>query len=372
MNKVQYISVFPNSSIELVGILNNLNTRRLLLVTGKKSFETSGANQVIKDLLDEFSVVHFYDFNVNPSHEDVEKGVSVFRENECDLIISVGGGSVIDMAKLIGYYHNIYNLKLSSQNLVNPHISPLVHICIPTTAGSGSESTHFAVMYIGNDKFSIADQCILPDFVFIDPKFHISQSSYQKAVSGADALCQAVESMWSIHSTDLSRTYAIEAIRLIWNYLPKVVHEGDLDSHMYVALGANLAGKAINITKTTAAHALSYGFTKLAGIPHGHAVALSLPYFISLHSKLDDENCNDPRGSFFVKSMLNQIFQVTSYVIDDWFIFFESIGLELNLKNLEIESSEISDVIENVNIERLKNNPGIFYKDDLFSYYLRT
>ena len=225
--------------------------------------------------------VRFFDFEDNPNIEDVYKGVDLYNDFKCELIIAVGGGSVIDMAKLIKYFYkkdkpfiNYFESKILKNE--NPSL-----IVLPTTAGTGSEATQFAVVYVESNKFSISDRFLLPEYVFIVPKFHLSQSSYQKAVSGIDALAQAIESYWSLNSTKESKESSIDALKLIIPNLPSVINNNyDLTTHKKMAKGAFLAGKAINIAKTTAPHAFSYYLTKRFNLPHGHAVGLFLPSFI--------------------------------------------------------------------------------------------
>ena len=150
-------------------------------------------------------------------------------------------------------------------------------IAIPTTSGSGSEATHFAVVYVGGEKFSVAHPIyMLPNVVVLNPSLTYSMDSYQTALSGVDAFAQAMESYWSVNSTEESKKYSIEALELIIEHLPLAVNYND-NSRDIMLHAANLAGKAINIAKTSGAHAISYVLTSKFNIPHGQAVALTLP-----------------------------------------------------------------------------------------------
>jgi len=357
---MQNIIIYPGASIELQCLLKELNIKRIFLVTGKNSFKASGAQAIIEKILSNYDISHFQDFQQNPDWKDVQKGIMYFNHSKPELILAVGGGSVIDMAKLINYYYNCDVDLINENNINNPNFKPLPCICIPTTAGSGSEATHFAVMYINNTKFSISQQKLIPNYAIIDPKLHYSQTPYQKAVSGIDALAHAIESFWSIQSTNESRLYSEIALELVWNNLPKVVHEGDHLAHLKLAIGANLAGRAINIAKTTAPHALAYGFTKYAGLPHGHAVALSLPFFYSVHNNINDKKCNDIRGEQYVKNIMNKISSIINAnnnenPIND---FLSKINIETNPTMLNITNDTIEKVIKNINSQRMANNPS--------------
>src|SRR5690554_4215970 len=368
---MQNIFIYPGAIQEVQTTLMNLKPSRVFLVTGKKSFEKCGAEGRLKWLFENYKLTHFNDFETDPSLEDVERGVQLFNAKPCDLIISVGGGSAIDMAKLINYYHHDGEKKLAAETLACTEFSPVKHLCLPTTAGSGSESTHFAVIYIGDKKFSIAHPELIPDFAIIDSELHYSQTPYQKAVSGVDALAQAIESFWSTRSTEESRVYSEKALGLIWDYLPATVNTGDKIAHLNIAIGANMAGRAINIAKTTAAHAMSYGFTKQVGLPHGHAVALTLAYFLELHSNVNDGNCNDLRGVAHVQEVMNKIISVVGSrgSLEE---FFQNNSIEIDTITKEIPQSTLQVIVDSINEERLANNPLKVNKAEIIKYLSRN
>lgn len=212
-------------------------------------------------------LLKFSDFASNPLEESVLKGVDLFVKEGCDTLVAVGGGSSIDVAKCIKLYAKAPETKL---------------IAIPTTAGTGSESTRFAVIYAQGKKQSVTDDSIVPDFAILEPSVLESLPLYQKKCTMMDALCQGIESWWSVNATDESREYsrkAIETIMTNWEEYIFGAAAGQAagSSAAAIMLAANYAGRAINITQTTAPHAFSYKLTSLLGLPHGHAVALCLP-----------------------------------------------------------------------------------------------
>lgn len=358
---MQNTTISPGSAQKLRILINQQEKKRIFLVTGKKSFAESGAKSIIEKSLGDLETVIFYDFQTNPDIEDVKKGISLFNQSNAEIIVAIGGGSVIDMGKLINYYHNIDTNIISEQKIDNPQFAPVPFICMPTTAGSGSEATHFAVMYIGNSKFSVAHQSLIPDYVIIDPELHYSQTPYQKAVSGVDALAQAIESFWSVQSTEESRGYSERAFKLIWENLYNVVHKGDEMAHLKVAFGAHLSGKAINIAKTTAPHAFSYGITKTIGVPHGHAVALFLPFFIFHCNEVCEQNCNDPRGVDYVITIMQKVISWINVDTNNaelkFLEFLNSLGISINLSRLKIPEKLFFESMKSMNYERLKNYP---------------
>lgn len=367
--------IYQGAINKLSEILNQLHSEKIFLVSGKSSFQKSGASQLISKLLKNFELVHFDNFTTNPNLSDVKAGIDKYKQTECDTIISVGGGSVIDMAKLINYFQSIPNYqKLTEQTICNAKFEPLKHICIPTTAGSGSEATQFAVMYIDKKKFSIDHDQLAPDFVLIDTDLLKSQSSYQVSVSGIDAFSQAIESYWSVNSTEQSRDYASKAIGLIWNNLEMAVNNNET-AMCNMAKASNLAGKAINITRTTAPHAISYGFTANFGIPHGHATAITLPFFLKYNFEVSTNNLNDPRGIDFVVARINEIISLLgANNIDDAYSritqFIQRLHLPISMVDLNITKDDVVFVLSQINLQRLKNNPRLLKIDDLKTYFL--
>ena len=193
-------------------IIAKYKSSKLMFITGKKSFSLSGADSYFKGYLEDKSHVHFYDFDVNPKLEDAIKGAKIASSNSIDMIICIGGGSVLDMGKLIkAIISDISN----AENIVNGNTpiedSKIPIVAIPTTAGSGSESTHFAVAYIDDKKFSVADSCSLPNYVFLDGNLTKGCSKYQKACNVLDAISQAIESSWAMNSTKESRKISFKA-----------------------------------------------------------------------------------------------------------------------------------------------------------------
>jgi alcohol dehydrogenase len=352
----------------LTKYLLSKNVHHILLVRGKNSYVNSSAKSIIEPLLESFEVTEFSNFSHNPKIEDVSRGIQIFNGSNCQAIISVGGGSVLDMAKLIKAFcdsQGDLSLKVHD-NLVGLCNTPM--IAFPTTAGSGSEATQFAVVYVDKKKFSVSDEKLLPELSFLVPEFTHSTSSYLSASTGMDAMSQAIESFWSVNSTEESREYSKEALQILWEFLPQAVLEHDVAAKSKIMHASHLAGKAINIAKTTAAHAISYSFTSYHGIPHGHAVALTLPFFCGYNSQVGPEDCNDERGSDHVKGILSQIRDIFGVKDLEQGVrsFIGTLGLTLTLPITDqIVDDEIVRILGNINAQRMKNNPRAVQMDEL-------
>lgn len=348
----------------LANILNSYNPGRIFLVTDEMAYKNCGAKSIIDDISSSDQLDIFYDFSKNPKYEDVVKGIDRFKSSNTDVIVALGGGSVIDMAKLVNILasqkgnHEKY---IKNPALITTRGKPLV--AIPTTTGSGSEATHFAVVYVNGVKHSVAHPYILPTAIILDAELTMSLPATVTATSGLDALCQAIEAHWSVNSTEKSRQYSGEAITLAVNNLKEAVSKPSLGSRANMSKAALLAGKAINVTKTTAPHALSYTLTSDYNVPHGQAVAITLPEFMIYNFGVTGKDNNDSRGENYVKKTINEIARLLggNNVHEARNILRElitAVGLKIKLRDLfTIKDDNIQHIAQSVNTERLKNNP---------------
>ena len=308
--------------------------------------------------------VLFSDFTPNPIYEQVCKGIDLFQITKCDSILAVGGGSAIDVAKCIKL---AVLAKEGNASLIPPLVSTRVEcdgskipfIAIPTTAGTGSESTHNAVMYYEGAKQTVTNDGVLPDYAILEPSVLKTLPLYQKKCTMMDALCQGIESWWSVNSTEESYEYSRKTIELIMTNWRKYIFENDVEAAAQIMLAANYGGRAINITATTAAHAMSYKITSLYKFPHGHAVAVCLPeiweYMIGHMDK-----CIDSRGQDYLINIFNDIAKAmgaetpTKAIV----IFREMMTLMELANPIAIKRDEELLVLStSVNPVRLKNNP---------------
>ena len=346
--------------------------KKIFVVTGRHSYKGSGAEKFIENALLNIKYIRFYDFEKNPKYEDVIRGVAQFKKDDFDCVIAIGGGSVIDMAKLINIFSS--NAHVDSLSLLKS--SSLIKnrgedfIAIPTTAGTGSEATHFAVIYHNKKKYSVAHKYVLPNIVGLNHNLSVSQSKYLTACTGLDALSQAIESYWSTGSTEESKDYAKKAIKLILNNIEPCVNNPNLDHRKEMLIGSYYAGKAINISKTTAPHAMSYVFTSYFDVPHGHAVFLTLPSVLLYNYNINQNENNDSRGVDYVRKNLEELSRIIGFnsvakAKEHLINLMKKIGIETNMNKLGIDKKDLKTITSNVNLERLKNNPRILVESQL-------
>jgi alcohol dehydrogenase class IV len=358
----------------LADVLDAVKAQNILVVTGKRSFESSGAKQKCEEVFREKSVQYFTEFSPNPTIKEVKNGLAAFEESEADTVLAIGGGSAMDIAKSIAW---LAGSDVDLLRYVTGERSKsrdgVALIAVPTTAGTGSEVTHFAVVYVDNKKYSLAHPSILPDYVVLDAELTYSLPASITATSGLDALSQAIESYWSINSTEESRSYSREAIPIIVENLQPAV-TGDVVARARMLYAAHLAGKAINIAKTTAAHALSYPLTSHFGVPHGHAVMLTLPQILVYNSAVSDTDCADSRGVAFVQKILSEVcdllgfsssLEASTYLHS----LIRDVGLVDRLGDLHVEAKDVELLVSGISPERMGNNPCRLSCRDIHKIY---
>lgn len=351
-----------NGIAQLPAILKEVGCEKLFLVV-----DSSYPFLNIKDAIEALPVkerVMFSNFTPNPLYEQVCNGIELLKTSNCDTILAVGGGSAIDVAKCIKL---AVLAKEGNAAIIPPLVSTRVacdgaklpFIAIPTTAGTGSESTHNAVMYYEGAKQTVTNDGVLPDYAVLEPSVLKTLPLYQKKCTMMDALCQGIESWWSVNSTEESYEYSRKTIELIMANWRKYIFENNDVAAAKIMLAANFGGRAINITQTTAAHAFSYKITSLYNLPHGHAVAVGLPViwdFMLSHM----DKCIDNRGHDYLVGIFVAISKAMDCEsVEEAIETFRYMMKEMELANPASinKEADLELLSISVNPVRLKNNP---------------
>ena len=303
----------------------------------------------------------FSAFHPNPDLADTEAGAEIYKQEACDGLISIGGGSSIDTAKAIKA-----RLKTrDEEDLVHSRLTEegnIPHIAVPGTAGTGSEATQFAVVYVNGRKVSLNHPSLRPDGVILDASLLDSLPAYHKKSCALDALSQGIESYWSRRSNDDSKVHAYLAFIGVLDNL-KAYLDGDPHAADEMLEASYQSGKAIHMTTTTAAHAMSYMLTKKLGLAHGHACMVTLPTLWEMmyeHEEMRElltdlsgkMRLGDPR---MVPKLLKGIM----------------IDLEMSIPPLPDEAM-LTELAESVNTERLSNHPIAMTRDEVKEAYRRS
>ncbi len=312
-------------------------------------------------------VVRFSDFVPNPRYESVVDGIEKFHASGCDVIVAVGGGSPMDVAKAIKLYANLEEGSDYFHQSIVPNDVPF--IAIPTTAGSGSEATRYSVLCYEGEKRSINDYSGIPSAVVLDPSVLDSLPMYQRQSTMLDALCHGIESFWAVQSTDESRAYARKAIGMVMDNMESYLrNEPEGNKNMLQA--SYIAGKAINVTQTTAGHAMSYKLTMRYDLAHGFACALCVnvlwPYMLE---HIDEYN--DPRGVDYLKGMFANLAEAMGCgEAEEGAATFRRI---LNSMSLEVpkvrDEGDFLILRGSVNPARLKNHPVRLSEESIEQLY---
>lgn len=343
---------------ELDQWLKENSCKKLLMVCDGSIFYMDGFNKHLEEVETKgIEMIGFRDFQPNPLYESVVAGVKLFREEQCDSIVAVGGGSAMDVAKCIKLYSNLPGDGADGSWLkeeIVPNSIPF--LAMPTTAGTGSEATRYAVIYYDGAKQSITSESFIPETVLMDPNALKTLPAYQKKATMCDALCHAIESFWSVNSTEESKEYSRAAIKGVLENMNGYLANTDV-GNAGMLRAAHTAGKAINITQTTAGHAMCYKITSLFRSAHGHAAILCdrvlFPWMVE-----NTDKCIDPRGEEYLKNTLDEIGQAMG--CSDGKSGAEKLVSILEMLELEVPvatEEQYEELKTSVNPVRLKNHP---------------
>ncbi|MDQ0204149.1 iron-containing alcohol dehydrogenase [Pectinatus haikarae] len=282
MSKIFFV---PNKILSGEGAVKDIGqylsgkVKKALLVTDKFMVQFGNAKKVT-DALDACSIDYIlYDgVNGEPTESMVEKGVSLYKENNCDFLIGLGGGSPMDTAKAIGFM-SVSKGQLSDYMHKSIDTPVPYLVAIPTTAGTGSEATQFTIITDtkNNVKMLLAGPSILPQLAIIDPDFTLTAPAKVTVATGIDALCHAVEAYTSRKAQPLSDIFALSAIKRIHKNLPLCFADGkNVEARMQMSLAATEAGISFNNSSVTIVHGMSRPIGALFHIAHGVSNAVLL------------------------------------------------------------------------------------------------
>ena len=314
-------------------------------------------------------IVYFSDFKPNPLYESVVKGINIFRGEGCDAIMAIGGGSAMDVAKCIKLYSNLPGNGEDGAWLREEIIpNGIPFLAMPTTAGTGSEATRYAVVYYDGAKQSVTSDSFIPETVLMDPNALKTLPVYQKKSTMCDALCHAIESFWSVNSTDESKKYSKAAIEGVLANMDGYLDNTE-EGNKGMLLAAHKAGQAINITQTTAGHAMCYKVTSLFGCAHGHAAILCDRILFQWMLRNTDK-CIDPRGEDYLKNTFGEIASAMGCDTPEQAAGrFKEIFEKLEFEVPAATPDQYEELKTSVNPVRLKNHPIELSVDTIDALY---
>ena len=275
----------PDASSRVSEELSLKKDEKVLIVTDE-GIEKAGIVDKITSHLEEKELkFEIYDkVEADPTIEVAEEVAKVAREGNYGAVIGLGGGSSMDMAKVASFsVANPGNIRdYVGRGLVKQRGIPI--ICIPTTAGTGSEVTMVSVVTLGKIKRAVISPHLMPDVSIVDPKLTVTLPPRQTAGSGLDALSHAIEGILSILANPLSMSLGLEAVRLISENLRVAFHNGrDLEARYHMSLAATIAGLSFNDPGVLYGHSIAQTFSPMYNVPHGISCAMTLPYIMEFY-----------------------------------------------------------------------------------------
>ena len=323
-----------------------LGGKKVLIVTDSGIIKTPWLNEIENSLTQsDIDYKIFSSISPNPRDYEVMEGVECYQENKCNIILALGGGSVLDAAKGIGIV-STNHLPISAFEGVDKIERPMPPlICIPTTGGTAADVSQFAIInnYREKYKMAIISKSVVPDVALIDPETLTSMDSFLTACTGIDALSHAFEAYVSNASSAVTDLYALEAIRLIHsNLLHSYNNPYDLQSRGKIMLSSLYAGLAFSNASLGCVHSLAHSLGGYLDLSHGECNAILLPHVVDFNYDSASDRYNTIAQTLNIPiSGLNNS-QIKKILIDHLKSFNQSLGINSNLSDKQVGTSDIT------------------------------
>lgn len=368
--------VFGNGARNMVGkYAKNLGVRKLLVVSDPGVIAAGWLKDVTNSLIAEnLSFVVFDDIVPNPRDYNVCAGAKMYREHKCDGIVSVGGGSPMDCAKGIGIVvSNVQHiLEFEGVDKIRYPLPPLIFV--PTTAGTSADVSQFAIITDSTRhvKIAIVSKSIVPDVALIDPETTLSMSSELSIYTGLDALTHAFEAYVSNANSAITDIYAMEAIDLLFRFLPKVVeNKENMDARASVMMASLLAGLAFSNASLGVVHAMAHSLGGWLDLPHGLCNAILLDKAVAYNFPFAKERYEKIASLMGIHGGRLSSHELQEAFLRELLVFKESLGLTQRLGALGVQKEDIAHLssmalkdacmVTNPNFPRQKDVEEIYH-----------
>ncbi len=344
MNKFSYY--MPTQLVFGDGVVQQLNGlvtgNKLLVVCDPFLYNSGVAEEVAKQTGIE-KVVYFNDIEPNPSCQTIDKAAALARLNNVNVVIGLGGGSAMDASKMVACLVNndgsIFDYYSKGEKALKPRKVQL--ICIPSTAGTGSEVTNIGV-YTNKEtgiKMPFSSPYFWPDIALVDAALTHTLPAHITAATGMDAFTHAIEAYWSIHANPISDALSLSVIETIINNIEIAVKDPtNKQARENMALASMTAGIAFSQTKTTAIHAVSFPLTVDFGASHGLACSITLPAFTRFIYSGHTKKMDDLVAALGIENIDMFVKRITQIL--------ENIGMPMKLRQLGIVESDLEHIVD--------------------------
>ena len=365
--------LFGFNTVKKVGELaRKLGGKRALLVTDEGIVQMGFADLVREAMEKEGVKVHVFDkVEPEPHIETANVLYDVVRKESSDLVVGLGGGSSLDMAKLVSIAatNKKEPFELMDKKIVTE--PPLKKILIPTTAGTGAEVSMFTVVSVGKDKYFMGTPYAYPEVAIIDPGLTISLPPRITASTGIDALSHAVDSLMNKLANPFYDSLALSGIELVGKYLRKATSDGqDLEARYHMAMGATISMIAMSGTGALYSHSITYTLAMFRPMAHGIGCGISLAYTMAFNLPVIEN-----RLALIARAMGSRIESVTAResgqnAVDAVFNLARDVEMPVSLKEIGCNHEELPKMAE-VCITRYPraNNPRPMSQDECLNIF---
>ncbi len=318
----------------------------------------------------------FQDVRANPSISVVEKCHNLFRKESCDSLLALGGGSSIDTAKAVGILENNGGRIMDYEGVGKVEKRIPWMVAVPTTYGSGSEVTSFAVITDEARKFkaAIGSPMIIPHLALVDPELMVALPYDVAASVGLDALCHAVESYCSKMATPFSEMLALKAIRLISENIRRAVEsDKDIEATFNMAIASTMAGMAFSLSRLGLVHAMSHPLGGMYGIAHGVANTLLLPYIMEYNAQAVPDKYADIARVMGIDTGSMSDIEAATRAVERVAALRDSLGVPARLGPLGVGKKDIPQMARDaMKSGNVKVNPRETTLEDAIALYNRA
>ena len=362
---------FEENSVMYLTEMDNVERAMIVCDPGMVNIGyTDIVEQVLRRRENQPQIKVFNEVEPNPSTHTVYKGLEMFMNFQPDTIIALGGGSAMDAAKAIwmffehpetsffGAKQKFLDIRKRTYKITKPKNAKF--ICIPTTSGTGSEVTPFAVITDSEThvKYPLADYALTPDIAIVDPQFVLSVPKEVAADTGMDVLTHAIESYVSVMASDYTRGLSLQAIKLTFDYLKSSVQENDKHSREKMHNASTMAGMAFANAFLGISHSIAHKIGGEYGIPHGRTNAILLPHVIRYNAKDPQKHALFPKYDFFradtdyadIAKFLGLKGNTTEELVDALanavYDLGCSVGIDMNLKSQGVTEELLHSTID--------------------------
>jgi alcohol dehydrogenase class IV len=374
--KIPPLLVFGSGSAESVGThIQNLGGTHPLVISDHGLRAAGLVDELLSHLNKAgLNAATYLDVETEPSIHSIPPAVAFAQDAGCDLVIGIGGGSVLDTAKTVA-------MLLTNGGKVEDYLgtglvkhASLPCILIPTTSGTGAEVTPNALFYVPERraKEAVVSPFIVPQIALVDPALTRSVPPHITAATGVDALCHAIESFTANNATKLTEPFAREAIQQIATHLrTAVIKSDDLAAREGMALGSLYAGISIANSGTNAVHALGYPLQGLNRVTHGVANSLLLPYVLDFNLLGDIPKFAEvstlmglPVGSMSLRDAAGECARLCEQLSHD-------VGIPEKMQAVGVKPEQLDELVDGAwQVQRLlRNNPRKITIDDIRTIY---